>query len=78
MTTRKTTLKKKINEKRLKEFAQWGNFEVNFSDDKVMGVGLKWGESKNLENLGFKRKEQIRMLDFMQDNPEKLKKILGL
>jgi len=71
-------LKAKINEKRLKEFAEWGRFDVHFSGDKVMGVGLKWGESKNMENLGFKRKEQIRMLNVMQDNPKQLKKLLGL
>jgi len=43
-----------------------------------MGIGLKYGESKYLETLGFSRKEQIKMLDYMQDNPKKLKKLLGI
>ena len=66
-----------MNDKRLKEFAQSGMFEVHFQGDKKR-VGLKYGESKYLETLGFKRKEQIKMLDFMQDNPKKLKKLLGM
>ena len=75
-TKRKTALKKKINEKRLKQFTQEGMFEVNCRDGKLMGIELKHGESKHLENLGYKRKEQIQMLEFMQDNPKKLKKLL--
>lgn len=75
---KKNILKNKIMKKRLKEFAETGNFEVNFADKNIMGIGLKYGESKYLETLGFPRKEQIRMLDFMQDNPKILKKVLRL
>lgn len=66
-----------MNEKRLKEFAQAGQFEVHFQGKNLI-PSLRYGESKYLETLGFTRKEQIKMLDYMQDNPKKLKKILGL
>jgi len=70
-------VKQKMNKKRLKQFTQEGMFEVNWMGGKLLGVGLKYGESKHLENLGYKRKEQIQMLDFMQDNPKELKQLLG-
>jgi len=73
-----TKVKQKIDEKRLKEFAQSGLFDVNMSGDKILGIGLKKGDSKYWETLGYPRKEQIKMLDFMQDNPKQLKKLLGL
>jgi len=65
------------DKKRLKAFVNAADFEVHTSGVKLMGVGLKWGESKRLQSLGFKRKEQIKLLDTLQDNPKKAKKLIG-
>lgn len=73
-----TKVKQNIDKKRLKEFAQSGLFDVHTSGDKIMSIGLQKGDSKYWETLGYKRKEQIKMLDFMQDNPKQLKKLLGM
>ena len=69
--------KTKCNLKRIKEFAQFGNFDVHFQGDKIK-IGLSNGESKYMATLGFKRAEQIKLLDCMEDNPKRLKKVLGL
>ena len=69
--------KKEIPEK-LKKFTELGIFEVRRSgnEDKIISVGLKKGESKFLASQGIKRKEQIKMLDHLQDNPEVAEELL--
>jgi len=64
--------------KEIKDFVDMGNFEVYYSnDDKLMSVGLKWGEGVALQRMGIKRKDQIRMLDWLEDHPRTVKKLLG-
>ena len=61
--------------KRIKEFAKAGDFDIHTSEhNKIMSIGLKWGESKRLKDQ-FKRKEQIKLLDKMEENPEYVKKL---
>jgi len=68
-------LKQKINEKRLKDFVTQGNFDIHTIDKDITSVGLKLGDSKFLQHQGFKRKEQIQMLDYLQDNPKLVKRL---
>lgn len=71
-------VKQTINKKRLKEFITYSNFEVFFRDNKIVEIGLKYGESIYLKQLGFKRNEQISFLDWLKNNPTELKVLLGL
>lgn len=48
---------------RIDKFLNFGQFEVIFIDDDFKGIGLKWGEATRLKKLGFKKEEQIFLLD---------------
>lgn len=68
----------KCDVKRIKELVDNSMIDVHLTDGEIMGVGLKYGESKRLEKEGFSRKEQIKILDCLQDNPELAKELLGV
>jgi hypothetical protein len=68
----------KISQKKLKKFTQEGEFEVYMYNGKIESIGLRWGESKRLKNLGIKRKDQIKMLDWLEDHPKSAKKLLSV
>jgi len=53
-----------------------GNFDVYVTDDTITSIGLHWGESGRLQKLGISRKNQIKMLDWLEDNPKIAKKLL--
>lgn len=57
---------------RVKQFKNSANLEVYTTDGKVMSVGLKRGDGVILSNLGFSRQEQIKILDYLQENPKDL------
>ncbi len=65
-----------INYKELKRFTQVGKFEVYTTDEKLTGIGLAWGEGSRLQVIGYTRKEQIRMLNYLQEHPTIAKKLL--
>ena len=52
--------------------------EIIKSDEKIMGFGIKWGFSKEAQELtGFSRKHLIKILDFGEDNEAILKEFLN-
>jgi len=62
-----------INKNRIKEFLNNSQLEIYITDNKVLSVGLKWGYSKILKENGFKRKEQINILNYLEKNTNILK-----
>lgn len=71
-------LTREMSNNNLMQFVKEGNFEVHMQDGDIMSVGLKWGESKRLVNLGIPRDRQIAMLDWLEMHPHFVKKfILG-
>jgi len=59
---------KTINQKRLKEFIDNSFFEITEQGDNKFIIGLKHGYSIYLKNLGFSRAEQIRFLNYLEQN----------
>lgn len=60
----------------MKKFVDNSMIEVHITEGKLMGIGLKRGQSKRLQREGFSRKEQIKMLDCLEDNPKLAKTLL--
>lgn len=52
--------------KRVKEFISNSMLEVYLTDGKIMSIGLTWSYSKHLIGLGFKRTEQISILNHLE------------
>ncbi len=66
----------KCDIKRIKKFVDNSMIEVHITEGKLMGVGLQRGQSKILQREGFSRKEQIKILDCLEENPKLAKKLL--
>ena len=62
--------------KKIKDFASAGWFDVYTAEGKIKSIGLHWGEGKKMEAMGFSRKEQIKMLNWLEKNPKIAKKLL--
>ena len=75
-STRKTVLKKKLTEARIKKFIGSANLEIYTSSGKLMSVGVKKGYTRPLYKKGFGQKEIVRILDHLQDNPTKAKRLI--
>lgn len=50
-------------DKRKKAFLDSGKFEIFYSNGEFRNIGLKWGYGKKLKGLGFKRGDQIFLLN---------------
>lgn len=51
---------------RIKEFISKSLLEVYITEDKIISIGLAWGYSKYMGYLGFKRTEQISILNHLE------------
>ena len=69
-------IKKKLTEARLKKFVDSAMLDVYTSGGKLRSVGVKRGYMKPLATRGFKRPEVIRILNHLQDNPTKAKRLI--
>jgi hypothetical protein len=73
------TMDKKIADlemKRAKKFTEIGWFDVHMTEGRITSIGLHWGESKRLKNLGYSRKDQIGLLNWLEKHPKHAKKWL--
>ena len=55
-----------MNTNRIKEFISLVVLEIYETENKIISIGLKWGDSKYLTQIGFKRQEQIRILNHLE------------
>jgi len=55
-----------INHERVKEFISLNCLEIHTLNNKVLSIGIKWGYSNYFKANGFKRNEQIAILNYLE------------